>query len=60
VYILIIPGFGVVSHVISTFSGKPIFGYFNLSSPFDKLSLVYQIATYYMREGQKILLNTKI
>ncbi len=27
VYIVIVPGFGIVSHVISTFSRKPIFGY---------------------------------
>ena len=27
VYMIIVPGFGIVSHVISTFSRKPIFGY---------------------------------
>src|SRR6267378_824026 len=30
VYILIIPGFGIVSQVTSTFSGKPIFGYLGM------------------------------
>ena len=27
VYIIVLPGFGIISHVIATFSRKPIFGY---------------------------------
>jgi cytochrome c oxidase subunit 1 len=30
VYIIIIPGFGIVSQVISTFSNKPVFGYIGM------------------------------
>nr|QOZ41717.1 Cox1 [Prototheca wickerhamii] len=30
VYILIIPAFGIISHVISTFAKKPIFGYLGM------------------------------
>ena len=30
VYIIIVPAFGIISHVISTFSKKPIFGYLGM------------------------------
>ena len=40
VYILIIPGFGMISHVISTFSRKPVFGYLGMAYAMVAIGLV--------------------
>lgn len=40
VYIIILPGFGVVSHVISTFSRKPIFGYLGMAYAMASIGVV--------------------
>ena len=53
-YILIIPGFGIVSQVVSAFAGKPVFGQ-------DGPYIGYQCyATHYMRERKIIQYCTRV
>ena len=40
VYIIILPGFGIVSHVISTFAKKPIFGYLGMAYAMASIGIV--------------------
>ena len=40
VYIMILPGFGIVSHVISTFSRKPVFGYLGMAYAMVAIALI--------------------
>lgn len=40
VYIIILPGFGIVSHVISTFSRKPVFGYLGMAYAMASIGVV--------------------
>ncbi len=40
VYIIILPAFGIMSHIVSTFSRKPVFGYLGMAYAMASIGLV--------------------
>ncbi len=40
VYIMILPGFGIVSHIVATFSRKPVFGYLAMAYAMASIGIV--------------------
>jgi cytochrome c oxidase subunit 1 len=59
VYIMILPAFGIVSHIISTFSKKPIFGYLGMAYAMVAIGVVGFIVWAHHMYTVNLSLNTQ-
>jgi len=60
VYIMILPGFGIVSQVISTFSKKPVFGYLGMAYAMVAIGVVGFVVWAHHMYTAGLSVNTKM